>query len=393
MNQIAQFASEPALVALHTRLVTNLPRVVERAVAVQQIAAPTFHEENRAKYVRQQFEALGLVSIEVDALHNVYGRLPGQDSNRPAVLISAHTDTVFDADTVLDTRSENGRIYGPGLGDNSLGVAALLTLAEILRDTPLPADVWFVANSCEEGMGNLDGIRAAYQKLASRVGTAIVVEGMAFGRVYHAGIAVRRLEITCRAGGGHSWLHFGQPSAIHGLLQLGADITRLTVPASPRTTYNVGVIDGGQSVNSIASIASMLLDMRSEARHTLETLEDQVRSLVNQHRTPDLEFEVKVVGDRPAGEIPLTHPLVVLARDVLIYLGAQPIFEAGSTDANVLLAAGLPTITIGISYGGNAHRLDEFIEPAMIQHGLWQLILLTAGAANGMASGQNFPLR
>ncbi len=318
--------------------------------------------------------------------------MAGRDSSLPAVLVSAHTDTVFDAETRLATRHENGRIFGPGLGDNSLGVASLMALAELLHDQQLPADIWFVANSREEGMGNLDGIRAAYEKLASRIGTAIVIEGMAFGRVYHAGIAVRRLEITCRAAGGHSWLHFGQASAVHGLVRLAADITHLTVPVSPRTTYNIGVIEGGQSVNSIASKASLLLDMRSEAKSTLEALEAQVRTLIDNHRNTDLEFEVKVVGDRPAGELPLSHPLATLARDVLLYLGAQPVFEAGSTDANVLLAAGLPTVTIGITYGGNAHRLDEFIETTMIPQGLWQLILLAVGAASGLA-GQNLPLR
>jgi len=392
LNQIARFAAEPILEALHAKLPSVAPSVIEQAIAIQQIPSPTFFEKQRAEYVRQRFESLGLDTTEIDDIHNVYGRLAGRDSSLPAVLVSAHTDTVFDADTRLATRHENGRIFGPGLGDNSLGVASLMALAELLRDQQLPPDIWFVANSREEGMGNLDGIRAAYEKLASRIGTAIVIEGMAFGRVYHAGIAVRRLEITCRAAGGHSWLHFGQASAVHGLVRLAADITHLTVPVSPRTTYNIGVIEGGQSVNSIASKASLLLDMRSEAKSTLEALEAQVRALIDNHRTADLEFEVKVVGDRPAGELPLSHPLARLARDVLLYLGAQPVFEAGSTDANVLLAAGLPTVTIGITYGGNAHRLDEFIETTMIPQGLWQLILLAVGAASGLA-GQNLPLR
>lgn len=392
MNQIARFAAEPILEALHAKLPSVAPSVIEQAIAIQQIPSPTFFEKQRAEYVRQRFESLGLDTTEIDDIHNVYGRLAGRDSTLPAVLVSAHTDTVFDADTRLATRHENGRIFGPGLGDNSLGVASLMALAELLRDQQLPPDIWFVANSREEGMGNLDGIRAAYEKLASRIGTAIVIEGMAFGRVYHAGIAVRRLEITCRAAGGHSWLHFGQASAVHGLVRLAADITHLTVPVSPRTTYNIGVIEGGQSVNSIASKASLLLDMRSEAKSTLEALEAQVRTLIDNHRNTDLEFEVKVVGDRPAGELPLSHPLARLARDVLLYLGAQPVFEAGSTDANVLLAAGLPTVTIGITYGGNAHRLDEFIETTMIPQGLWQLILLAVGAASGLA-GQNLPLR
>jgi acetylornithine deacetylase/succinyl-diaminopimelate desuccinylase-like protein len=391
LNQISQFVTDPIIETLQARLASISSRIVEDAVTIQQIPSPTFSEQHRAEYVRQRFEFFGLDSIEIDSVYNVYGRLPGRNASLPGVLVSAHTDTVFEADTVLDTRHENGRVYGPGLGDNSLGVAALLALAELLSDQHLPADIWFVANSREEGMGNLDGIRAAYQKLAARIGTAIVVEGMAFGRIYHGGIAVRRLEITCHTEGGHSWLHFGQPSAIHGLVQLGADITRLSIPTTPRTTYNIGVIEGGQSVNSIASSASMLLDMRSESRQALEALETQVRSLVDKHYASGIEFEVKVVGDRPGGELSRSHPLVMLARDILLYLGTQPIFETGSTDANVLLASGLPTVTVGITYGGNAHRLDEFIEIGLIQQGLWQLVLLTVGATNGLA-GQNLAL-
>src|SRR5262249_17114225 len=155
-------------------------------------------------------------------------------------------------------------------------------------------------------------------------------------------IAVRRLKITCRTPGGHSWLHFGRPSAIHGLMRLGAQITELEAPQSPRTTYNIGVIQGGRSVNSIAAETSMRLAMRSVDRETLMNLELQVMSLVDGCRVPDLDFEVKVVGDRPAGSIPVSHPLVRMARHALEVVGAQPVLEAGSTDANIPLAAGLP---------------------------------------------------
>jgi tripeptide aminopeptidase len=218
------------------------------------------------------------------------------------------------------------------------------------------------------------------------VGMAIIVEGMAFAHIYHVGIAVRRLEITCQTAGGHSWLHFGNPSAVHHLMQLGAEITTILPLTTPRTTYNIGVISGGQSVNSIASRASMLLDMRSEAPLTLQALETQVRAMVEQHRAPDVEWIVKVVGDRPSGAIPRTHPLVELARAALAQINAQPIFGMGSTDANVPLAAGLPAVTVGITRGGNAHRLDEYIETASVQDGLWQLLLLVVGAANGLAN-------
>ncbi len=381
MNRIAQLASE--LAPLRDRLHTLRDQVIEEAITIQQIPGPTFDEARRARYVQSRFQ--GLEAVEVDELNNVYGLLPGLNRQLPAILVSAHTDTVFDVSAPLTIQREEGRIYGPGLGDNSMGVAGLITLAHILRDQQLPADIWFVANSREEGMGNLGGIRAAYQRLAPRLGSALVIEGMAYGRIYYGGIAVRRFEITCRTLGGHSWLHFGRPSAIHGLMRLGAQITTLQVPTSPRTTYNIGVIRGGQSVNSIATEASLLLDLRSEDRQTLIALEQEVMQMVEAQSGPDLHFQVEVVGDRPSGMIALSHPLVQMAREILELINTRPIYEIGSTDANVMLAAGLPTITVGVTQGGNAHRLDEYIDTANIADGLWQLALLIAGAAAGYA--------
>jgi acetylornithine deacetylase/succinyl-diaminopimelate desuccinylase-like protein len=303
-----------------------------------------------------------------------------QQSGQLGIMISAHTDTVFDIGSALDIKRDGNRVYGPGVGDNSLGVAALLTLVDVLREQRLPADIWFVANSREEGLGDLGGMRAAHEKLAPCLKAALIIEGIAFGRVYHAGIAVRRLEISCRTPGGHSWLHFGRPSAIHALMKLGAQITAIVPPTSPRTTYNIGVISGGRSVNSIASDASLLLDMRSEDRGALAALEKDVHALIESNRAEEIEFSVQVVGDRPAGSIPLSHPLVQLADEVLKSIDVKPIYEAGSTDANVPLAYGLPAITVGVAYGGNAHRMDEYLETTHIPDGLWQLFLLATAA-------------
>ncbi len=384
-NHIATLAQSPAMAALRQRLLDNANAVLDEALAIQQIPSPTFEEQERATYVQRRFTALGLQNVEMDTLYNVYGRLPGRDPALPALLVAAHTDTVFERTTPLAVTRKNVSIIGPGLGDNSMGVAAVLALAGLLRDEHLAADVWFVANSREEGLGDLGGIRAVYEKLKPVLGNAIIVEGMAYGHLYHAGIRVRRLEISCQTGGGHSWLHFGRPSAIHHLMRVGAAITDLSVPNLPRTTFNIGTISGGQSVNSIAANASMLLDLRSTAPDMVKRLEDEVTRIVEAEEGPGVSFEIKVVGDRPSGEIPVTHPLVQLARDALMLLGVQPMFERGSTDANALLAANLPAITLGVTRGGNAHRLDEYIEPDAISDGLWQLALVAVAAASGMA--------
>lgn len=353
-------------------------QTVDLALAIQQIPAPTFAEQARAAYVAEQFKALNLRDVEVDSLYNVYGRLPGKDPVRPAVLVSAHTDTVFDQHTALQTRVEADRIYGPGLGDNSVGVAGLLVLVRVIQalQLSLDCDLWLVANTREEGLGDLGGMKAAFQRLRDRVGCVVNLEGMAFGHVYHAGIAVRRLHIAAQAEGGHSWLNFGRSSAIHGILQAGARITALRPPESPRTTYNIGIIEGGQSINTIAAEAGLWLDLRSEDSATLMRFEQEVRSQVNALIRPDLSIKIEVVGDRPAGKIAPDHPLVQYALSALAQVGVEGTLENGSTDANVPLAAGCPAVTIGITRGGNAHRLDEYIETTPIADGIRQLLQL-----------------
>ncbi|MEW6579011.1 MAG: M20/M25/M40 family metallo-hydrolase [Chloroflexota bacterium] len=359
-------------------------QVIQTAVAIQQIPAPTFEEQRRAEHVRDRFIAAGLRDVGVDALHNAVGRWPGADPARPALLVSAHTDTVFPATTDLTVREESGRLYGPGLGDNSLGVAALIALAELfaMHDIHPPADIWFAANSREEGLGNLDGIRAIWNALGARLGAAIVIEGMALGRVYHAGIAVRRLRVICRAPGGHSWLHFGQPSAVHGLIDLGARIMALIPPREPRTTFNIGLIHGGHSVNSLACEADLYLDLRSEDPACLQAFERTVRECIDAAaQAPMLTFTTTVVGDRPAGHMDHAHPLAQMAGAVLDLAGIPAVYERGSTDANALLASGLPTVTVGVSRGAHSHRQDEYIETPPVAPGLWQLALLVLSAA------------
>ncbi len=369
--------------------------VIEQAIRIQQIPGPTFEEAARARYVKDQFTALGLQDVQIDDLENVYGRLPGAQTDVPGVMVMAHTDTVFPAATQLDVQRQNGVIHGPGLGDNSVGVAGVLGVVHALQaeGTQPACDLWLVATSREEGLGNLDGARLAYETLRSKIGAVVNVEGLAYGYVYRAGIAVRRLHITARAQGGHSWLHYGRPSAVHAIVKLGAAITQIQTPDSPRTTYNIGIIEGGHSINSIATDASLWLDLRSEETANLNKLEDQVRAAIQLHTTPDLEFNVDVVGERPAGNIDTNHPLVQGALAALEVTGTRGTLQVGSTDGNIPLAHGCPTVTVGVTRGGNAHRLDEFIESAPVKYGMRQMIVLTLAAADYQVSltGQGEP--
>ncbi|MEO1287475.1 MAG: M20/M25/M40 family metallo-hydrolase, partial [Chloroflexota bacterium] len=332
----------------------------------------------------ERFTQLGLTDIRIDEQKNVYGLLKGLNRSVPALLAMAHTDTVFSADTDLTIRYEDDLIYGPGLGDNSIGVSGLLGLAKWLHTTKTqPAcDIWFVATSCEEGLGDLKGIRVAYETLSDQIGLVINLEGLAFGHIYHAGIAVHRLHITAKVEGGHSWLHYGRPSAVHGIMELGAQINRLTPPTNPRTTYNIGMVDGGSAINAIGTEASLWLDMRSEEQSSLSQLRDQVYKIVDSLKRAGLTFDIEVVGNRPAGSVSSNHPLVLGSLTTLAHLGIRGSLETGSTDGNIPLADGCPTVTIGITRGGNAHRLDEYIETKPVKMGMKQLITLTLASAH-----------
>lgn len=355
-----------------------------QALAIQAIPAPTFHEAARAAYVEEVFKQLELADIQRDAVFNVYGRLPGSNAALPAVMVSAHTDTVFPQESDLNTRQDGDVIYGPGLGDNSFGVAAMLGLVAAVRAQgwQLERDVWLVATTGEEGLGDLGGMKAAYDFLKDRLGCVINLEGLAFGHVYHAAIAVRRWHITASAPGGHSWLHFGRSSATHGIIELGAGILSIKPPQSPRTTYNIGQLEGGQGINVIATEAGLWLDMRSEEQSSLNHLERQVLDQIKVLTSPELKFNVQVVGDRPAGRIAVEHELVQGALAALAQVGVQGTLETGSTDANIPLSEGCPAVTIGIVRGGNAHRLDEYVELAPLEQGMRQLILLTLAAGD-----------
>jgi tripeptide aminopeptidase len=360
---------------------------ITQAKHIQQIAAPTFQEAARAAYVAEQFRTLGLQQVEIDDLHNVYGTIIGTDPATKGIMLSAHTDTVFPIETDLALRQSDGQVHGAGIGDNSTGVAGLLAAAHYLRQhniTP-PVSLHIVAPSREEGLGDLGGMRAAFARLQAQLHSVINLEGMAFGYIYNAGIAVRRLHIRAHTGGGHSWLHFGRPSAIHGIISLGARLLQLNIPAHPRTTYNIGIIEGGQSINTIAAEAGLWLDLRSEEMATLQALEAQVRQAVLQCETSDLRFTIEVVGDRPAGSIADTHPLVLRALSALHCVGVRGHLENGSTDANIPLALGCPAVTVGVTRGANGHRLDEYIETAPVADGLHHILLLTLATAHSAA--------
>jgi acetylornithine deacetylase/succinyl-diaminopimelate desuccinylase-like protein len=384
MNRVQQLARQPSVQEALACLYDRLDEIIDLTISVQQIPAPTFSEGQRAAFVRARFAELGLEDVHQDALENVYGRLKGAQETDP-VVVTAHLDTVFDKGTDLTVRRNGSQITGPGIADNSMGVGALLMLAETVRDlnVELARDVWFVANVGEEGLGNLRGIRAVVERIGEQ-GTYVVLEGGLFGYVCHQAIGVRRYRIEVSTPGGHSWGAFGMPSATHLLGHLIAGIDGLLVPESPKTTYNVGVVEGGTTINAIARRASMLLDLRSEEEGALQALVAGVEQLVERFGSkPEVRIRMEQIGNRPAGQLPAQAPLVRWSVAALKEVGFNDAeFTMGSTDANIPLSRGLPAVCLGITRSGNTHRPDEYMEVDAIPQGLGQALLVVLAAAS-----------
>ena len=363
------------------KVTTITPQIVERVVdlivEIQQIAAPTFEEAQRSKFLFDRLKNEELKDVSQDQLGNVFARLAGKNSDHP-LIVSAHIDTVFPLNTDLSIRRDNNRIKGAGVGDNATGVAALFGLLWSLQDVEvqLDYDLWLVANVGEEALGNLVGMQAVVERFGRQPIAYIILEGMAYGRIYHRGLCVRRFRINANTKGGHSWVDHGTPSAIHELASLVTQLTALTLESQPRTILNVGRIAGGVSVNTIAPDAHLELDLRSIDPSALNELTSQVEALVRAGNRADVRFEMMSLGERPVGELARDHQLVQLAADILTEQGLQPDLNAGSTDANIPLSLGYAAICIGLTTGGGAHTLEEYINTGPLKQGLEQLTSL-----------------
>jgi tripeptide aminopeptidase len=351
--------------------------VADLAATICAVPAPTYHEADRARLVAQLFRERGL-EPEIDEINNVYARRPGA-GRAPALMLLGHTDTVFPPGIEISITRGNGSISGPGIGDNSLGVAALLGLIELLDSsgTETAGDLLLVANVGEEGLGNLRGARAAVDRFASELGAVIAVEGHNLGRVTTGAVGSKRIEVTVAGPGGHSWGAFGQPSAIHALGHIIHEIDLLDVASDPKTTYNVGVIEGGVSVNTIAPNARAIIDMRSISVESLADLSRRVEEIITRQRTDHISTSIEVLGERPAGETSRDEPIVQAAVSILRELNLDVEIDASSTDANVPIARGIPAVCIGITRGSGTHRLEESIEVEPIELGMTQLAMLS----------------
>jgi di/tripeptidase len=255
-------------------------------------------------------------------------------------------------------------------------VAALIGLLWFLREREisLAGDLWLVANSGEEGLGNLKGMHAVVNRFSSKVQAYLVIEGMALGYIQSRALGVHRFRISAFAAGGHSWSDYGQPSALHTLSILVTQLLEIDLPKDPRTTLNIGRMSGGTSVNAIAAKAWLELDLRSESPSALASLVRKVENLVEISNRPGVRIVADTIGQRPAGELPANHPLIILAEECISTQGIDPKLTIGSTDANIPLSLGLPAIVLGVTSGGGAHTTEEHILIEPVKHGMEQLL-------------------
>jgi acetylornithine deacetylase/succinyl-diaminopimelate desuccinylase-like protein len=351
--------------------------LLERTILVTETPAPTNEEGARAKIVKGLLSNAGFEDVRVDALHDVTARIPGKNRNK-TLLLAGHTDTVFPIDTPIRVTRSDDRLSAPGVGDNSVSVAAVVTLKRALDTLGVvpETDIVVTGNVGEEGLGDLRGMRAVVDALPG-LGAAIAVEGHSLSRITHRAVGSRRLKITVTGPGGHSWGDAGRPSAIHHLAVIVSRLNSIKLKSDPKTSLNVGVIQGGISVNTISAEATALLDMRSENEKALDDLVRTAQHMIHDKSPDGIEVASEIVGDRPAGATPKDVGIVPIGISVLRTLGVDVTCDASSTDANIPINRGIPAMCIGLTTGGNVHRLDEFIRIDPLRTGFAHLILTT----------------
>ena len=371
----------------------------QRQVELSRIPAPPFSEAARAEWFRARFLECGLQQVHLDPVGNVLGIRPGKTPGSHYVALTAHMDTVFPAGMAIDIRTEGSRMLGPGVSDNGSGLVALLAVAQAMQATDFPNSeaILFVANVGEEGEGDLRGIRYLFADPSWRdaIDYTLVLDGGGTDTIITEGLGSRRFQVTVRGPGGHSWSDFGTPNPIVLLARAIDLFSRTTLPTNPRTAMNIGVISGGTSVNSIPESATMKVDLRSASTTELDRLEASLRDCLaravdpkgnvsDPRRVYAISSDVRIIGDRPAGELRQNARILQVVKAADAYLGINSRQQRASTDANIPLSMGREALAIGAGgSGGGAHTLHEWYDPMRRDLGL-RRILLSLVALSGV---------
>jgi len=390
-NLTARVSDNPEVRAALDWFAPNLSWIDDQQIRLTEIPEPPFQEASRAAAVQKSLAEIHLAA-HIDKTGNVVLELRGVDE-KEVVLVSAHMDTVFPPGTDVKVRHEGSRLLAPGISDNGTGVAALLALVRAIQFARIKPQrtIVFAWNVGEEGEGNLRGMRDLVDAYRSNLKAVVVLDGSSTDHVTTKALASRRLEASITGPGGHSWSDFGMPNPINAMVRGSLRFINTKIPLNPRTTFNIGQIEGGTSVNSIPHAASIKVDIRSESEEELTRLESALRECIaagvrdemdssrDRSRGP-LEWKVELLGRRPGGELSPDSPLLAALRAADEYVGNQSRLERSSTDANIPLSQGIDAISIGAGGGGGgAHSLQEWYDPTGRELGLKRALLTVLG--------------
>lgn len=394
-DEVDALSARPAVQAALRHVRENHDRIVRDQVHLTEIPSPPFGEEERAAEFARMLEEAGADSVFTDEEGNVFGVRRGRGEGR--VVVSGHLDTVFPEGTDVTVEQRGDTLYAPGIGDDARGLATVLGVLRALdaADVRTESEIWFMGTVGEEGLGDLRGVKHLFRDSGPRVDAFVSVDGTALGNIVNRGLGSRRYRVTFSGPGGHSWGAFGLGNPAHALgraIHLFQREADEFTSRGPRTSYNVGRIGGGTSINSIPYEAWMEVDMRSLAQPRLMRIDSLFRSVMGRaleeanevrRQGEPLEMEAELVGDRPSGEVPPSDPLVQRAAATAVHFGAEPALERSSTDSNTPIAAGVPAVTVGGGgEGQGGHSLDEWwLNTEDAHRGPERVLLLAVGQA------------
>ena len=360
--------------AAFEHIVSIETKTLERHIALTEIEAPPFKEENRATVFAEYYRDLGMDSVWIDSEGNVLGLLLGSEGKQ-TVALDAHLDTVFPEGTNVKVRIENDTLYAPGIGDDTRGLSMLLTILETIKTNNIqPKDnLLFVGSVGEEGLGDLRGVKHLFRENGPQIDSWIAIDGGNIGRVNNKGLGSYRYRVTFEGPGGHSWGTFGLGNPHHAMGEAIGNFVRASdiyTEKGPKTSYNVGVVSGGTSINSIPFESIMEIDIRSIEPKRLDAMEVILKEAVKKalahqndlkRQGPDLTVKIDKIGNRPSGELSDTLPLIQRTLAATTHFGAEPFLTRGSTNSNIPITKGIPSVTIGRGgNGGKAHSLGEW---------------------------------
>ena len=333
------------------------------------------HHGYDAEYYLKKMQELGFKDASIDSEGNVIALRKGTGGGHPKLAVAAHLDTVFPEGTDVTVREKDGTVVAPGIGDDARGLVALLSVIKAMNanDIATVGDIMFVGDVGEEELGNLRGMKALFRDHTDIDGF-ISIDGLEINRVVNQATGSHRYEMIFKGPGGHSFQEFGLPSAIHAMGRAIAKIAELQTPSNPKTTFTVGTVSGGTSVNAIAAEARMAVDMRSNSTEELLKLEARLLDLVKEAaadenarwKSDKMTVEAKLIGDRPAGIVAMDSPIVLATQRAVaaITRGPRATFGGASTDSNIAMSLGIPAVTIGGGgEGGNWHSRNEWFKP------------------------------